>query len=175
MESAWAVLLSGLLGGALGMIGSVIVSRTQSKSDGREEWFRRVQWAQELTASDDEQRRAAGYRVLAQLSQSSLASDDDRELLLQLVDWDRIAALAGKYQEAVDDTDFVGHPAGSTAADEERRPGPDADEPVDQSAGPRQRVYVTPSTIAAARAQVVISRQLGRAVPKVVEKIAQAR
>jgi len=38
----------------------------------------------------------------------------------------------------------------------------------------RRRVYVTPSMIAAAQAQVEISRQLGRDVPKVVQKIAQA-
>ena len=39
---------------------------------------------------------------------------------------------------------------------------------------PRRTVYVTPSMIAAAQAQVEISRQLGRDVPKVVQKIAQA-
>jgi hypothetical protein len=37
----------------------------------------------------------------------------------------------------------------------------------------RRQVFVTPSMIAAARAQVEISRQLGREVPKVVQKIAE--
>ena len=112
------MLLSGLLGGILGMIGSVIVSRTQNGRARQEEWFRRVQWAEGLTASGDEQRRIAGYRVLAQLSRSSLAADDDRRLLLELASEDRVGALTSEYERSVDGIDFVGHTGGGTASAE---------------------------------------------------------
>jgi len=113
------VLLSGLLGGVLGMVGSVIVSRSQNRRAGQEEWFRRVQWAEGLTASDDEQRRIAGYRVLAQLSRSSLAADDDRKLLLELASENRVGALTSEYERSVDGIDFVGHTEGRTTARDE--------------------------------------------------------
>ena len=120
MESApWAVLLSGLLGGVLGMVGSVIVSRSQNRRARQEEWFRRVQWAEGLTASDDEQRRIAGYRVLAQLSRSPLAADDDRKLLLELASENRVGALTSEYERSVDGVDFVGHTEGRTTARDE--------------------------------------------------------
>lgn len=54
---------------------------------------RRVQWAQELTASTTERDRAAGYRLLTSLSDSDLASDDDLRLLYDLAD--DIALTAG--------------------------------------------------------------------------------
>jgi hypothetical protein len=111
------VLLSGLLGGILGMVGSVIVSRSQNRRAQREEWFRRVQWAEELTASDDERRRTAGYRVLGYLSRSSLATDD-RTLLLELANPDRLRALTSEYEGSLDGVDFVGHPEGSAVRDE---------------------------------------------------------
>ena len=118
-SAPWAVLLSGLLGGILGMIGSVIVSRTQNGRARQEEWFRRVQWAEGLTASGDEQRRIAGYRVLAQLSRSSLAADDDRRLLLELASEDRVGALTSEYERSVDGIDFVGHTESRTTERDE--------------------------------------------------------
>ena len=52
-------------------------------------------------------------------------------------------------------------------------PSPNADGSATRSARKVQRV--TPSMVASARAQITIARQLGKTVPAVVRKVAQAR
>ena len=106
-SAAWAVLVSGLLGGALGVVGSIVVSRTQSRRGRQAEWFRRVQWGEQLTADHDEGRKAAGYRVLNHLARSPMADDDDRSLLLALVRDSSVDALTSNRRQ--DDHAEVGH------------------------------------------------------------------
>lgn len=116
----WQTLLSVLAGGVLTLLGTVWVGRLNRKASGREEWFRRVQWAQQLTAAGDEATKVAGYGVLAQLSRSKLATEDDKEMLAQLVKDPDLDALLTVPAEAVEATDYV-----------LQSPGGVADQPVD--------------------------------------------
>lgn len=97
----WVAIVVGVLTAAAALGGTVIASWRQNRRAGREEWFRRVQWAQGLTAGDDDGTRAAGYRVLHQLSHSPLATDDDRQLLLELTRAPALLAAQAGYGEDV--------------------------------------------------------------------------
>ena len=103
----WQTLVSVLAGGGLTLVGTVWVSRTSNRAAGRAEWFRRVEWAQQMTTSSDEFTKAAGYQVLDYLSSSKLATADDQGLLERLAQDPDLAALAGVDPETVDATDYV--------------------------------------------------------------------
>jgi hypothetical protein len=102
----WVTLAVGALTAAAALGGTVIASWRQNRRAGREEWFRRVQWAQGLTTSPDDATREAGYRLLDNLSTSPLATTDDQELLLELTHSPALAAAEIEVQD-VDDTAFV--------------------------------------------------------------------
>jgi hypothetical protein len=72
----WVVLASTALGGVLGVLGTLWNSGRERARARREEWFRRVQWADSLTASDDPHRRAAGTRLLGVLGRQDLRDND---------------------------------------------------------------------------------------------------
>lgn len=103
----WQTLLIAVGGGALTLVGTVIVGWFNRKSNRNAEWFRRVQWAQELTTADDEDTRVAGYRVLDYLSRSRLADKDDQSLLEQLARDPALDELSAADSETVDETDYV--------------------------------------------------------------------
>lgn len=103
----WQTLLSVIAGGALTLVGTVWVGRLNRRASGREEWFRRVQWAQQLTSSADEPTKVAGFAVLAQLSRSELATDDDKEMLEQLARDPELEVLGSAPAESVEATDYV--------------------------------------------------------------------
>jgi hypothetical protein len=103
----WQTLLIAVGGGALTLVGTVIVGLFSRKSSRNAEWFRRVQWAQELTASDDDATRVAGYRVLNYLSESRLADKDDQSLLEQLAKDPDLDQLSTEDTATVDETDYV--------------------------------------------------------------------
>ena len=107
MTPWWQTLLSVLAGGGLTLVGTVWVSRSNRRASGREEWFRRVEWAQQMTASSDQSVRAAGYQVLDFLSSSELATKDDQGLLELLAQDPDLAALSGSDSGTVAETDYV--------------------------------------------------------------------
>lgn len=80
----WGVLLSAAIAAAAALGGTVIATWRQNRRASREEWFRRVQWAQILTSSHDDATEAAGYRILARLGESDLATADDVSLIYEL-------------------------------------------------------------------------------------------
>lgn len=79
----WVVLAGTALGGLLGVFGTIWATAKDNKRARREEWFRRVQWAESLTGTDDPQRRATGFRVLDAIARRDLSSDvaEDRALI----------------------------------------------------------------------------------------------
>lgn len=103
----WQTLLIALGGGTLTLVGTVIVGFFNRRSNRNAEWFRRVQWAQQLTASEDEDTRVAGYRVLDYLSRSRLAYKDDQSLLEQLAQDRALDLLSTADKTTVDETDYV--------------------------------------------------------------------
>lgn len=65
----WAVIAAGLTGAVIAFGGTLLSGWRQNRQGRREEWFRRVQWAQSLTATDNDAVKEAGYRIPLRLSQ----------------------------------------------------------------------------------------------------------
>lgn len=103
----WATLVVAAITAAAALGGGALVTWRQNTRANREEWFRRVQWAHELTESDRDQTQAAGYRLLELLADSPLAKNEDRELLLQLVQDESLAALAHADEASLDDIEYI--------------------------------------------------------------------
>ncbi len=103
----WGTALVALITAAAALGGTAIATWRQNKRARQEEWFRRVQWAEQLTASEDDDRSASGYRALQILSDSELASDDDRRLLLGLVNDTANQTAELSFQTEVDEIEFL--------------------------------------------------------------------
>ncbi len=77
----WGTLLATAVTAAAALLGTWLASRRQDKrakeamrSTGREEWFRRLQWAEELAATNDNDgQRATGRAILTELTRSQMA------------------------------------------------------------------------------------------------------
>lgn len=103
----WGTALIALITAAAALGGTALTTWRQNKRARQEEWFRRVQWAEQLTASEDDDRSAAGYRALQILSDSELASDDDRRLLLGLANDTANQTAELSFQAEVDEIEFL--------------------------------------------------------------------
>lgn len=55
--------------------------RQRDRADRRDQWWKRMQWATDLTLSDDPHRRELGYTVLEVLGSSGLAGAEELDLL----------------------------------------------------------------------------------------------
>lgn len=55
-------------------------ARLVNEAARREEWWRRTQWAIDLALDAVDERKALGIKVLAELLDSELASDDDKAI-----------------------------------------------------------------------------------------------
>ncbi|RIJ77014.1 hypothetical protein D1871_08555 [Nakamurella silvestris] len=74
----------------------------------REEWFRRLQWAEELRSCANEDRKAVGAAVLESLASSNLATPDDLALVAALDDSPVVdTAISDIPVDRVDEIDFV--------------------------------------------------------------------
>ncbi|GGM10148.1 hypothetical protein [Nakamurella endophytica] len=104
--------------GVLTVAGSFLAARigaaqTRQATDqrelaaAREEWFRRMQWAADLSLRDDARSRAAGLALLAALGDSPLAHNADLELLWALNANADLDELESNLVDDLDDTDFI--------------------------------------------------------------------
>lgn len=103
----WQTLLAAIGGGVLALVGTVSVGVSDRRSSRNAEWFRRVQWAQRLTAAGEISVRAAGYRALDYLSESRLAGRDDQLLLERLAMSPALEHDAASDLVRVDQTAYV--------------------------------------------------------------------
>ena len=103
----WVTIVVAVITALAALGGSALVTWRQNTRAGREEWFRRVQWAYELTQSDQAQTQDAGFRLLAHLADSPLAKREDLLLLLQLSEDDEVRALEHADRDHLDDIEFV--------------------------------------------------------------------
>jgi hypothetical protein len=165
----WVTLLIGLLT----VIGAFFAAQRGAKSNqvateqreqaaAREEWFRRVQWANGLALSGDDRTSAAGFAVLSELADSPLATADDLRLLLALSRDERLDKAGRKYE---------GHVATITFAEVEPPTSPADDQGEPRSTS---RVRVTQAMVEAAKLRVKLSDKLSLATSPVIEKIADA-
>ena len=53
----------------------------RARADGRSEWWRRTQWALDLTLHDDPARQEVGLRALQHLAESNLAGREEARML----------------------------------------------------------------------------------------------
>lgn len=93
--------------------------RQRDRADRRDQWWKRAQWATDLTLSDDPHRRELGYTALAVLGASRLAGPEE----LDLLDVALTAELLRR-PDVLDD----GWAVGDDGAGPDRGPGPDSEE-----------------------------------------------
>lgn len=60
--------------------------RQRKEADERAEWWRRVQWALEYASDPDAEKVRIGLRALNHLVDSSLANDDDKDMVRDVLD-----------------------------------------------------------------------------------------
>lgn len=83
MADAFAVAattIGAFVGGGAGAAATVLTGRSRERGATREEWFRRLTWASDLTFAGDEQSRHAGVALLRLLSRDRFVTDMDRDL-----------------------------------------------------------------------------------------------
>lgn len=97
---------SSFLAARIGANRSSEATDQREKASAREEWFKRFEWATELTLQSDDAAKAAGFAALGALATSKLASVDDLKLLAALTANTGLNELEGDYREEVDETDF---------------------------------------------------------------------
>jgi hypothetical protein len=107
MTPWWGTLLAALAGGLIAVAGAILNGSFDRRRARGEEWFRRLQWAQQLTASGLDANRAAGFRLLRALGESKLASNDDLLLLYVLTDDHDLDTQAELPESVVDSSVYL--------------------------------------------------------------------
>lgn len=113
-ETDWLDALARLGPAATGVAALVALAvgiatvRQRDRADQRDQWWKRAQWALELTLSDRAAETAHGFAMLTHLAHGHLASDDERALLASLEELGLIRHGAGPDDESdgqADDAD----------------------------------------------------------------------
>ncbi|WP_173082804.1 hypothetical protein [Phytohabitans rumicis] len=87
-ESTWVdviIDLIPLLAAVIVLVGVALTVRQKARNDRKEQWWKRVQWAADAVASDDERRRCVGMSALIALISASHAIEHDDAGLLQAI------------------------------------------------------------------------------------------
>ena len=92
--------------------------RQRDRADRRDQWWKRMQWATDLTLSDDAHRRELGYTATDLLGRSSLAGPEELTLL-DIV----LTAELSRRPDVLDDGWNLADDGGA-----DRDPGPDAEQ-----------------------------------------------
>lgn len=101
-----------IVGVAVAVIAAATVTQ-RYRADRRDQWWKRAQWALDLTLSDDEFSQIVGWAAIEQLTESRDANKADRRWFLGVVD----SALAleaevegiDEFTGSEDDSDTDGH------------------------------------------------------------------
>jgi hypothetical protein len=89
---AWLTVVVGGLAG----VGVILTWQQKNRADRRTEWWRRTQWAFERTFSTDDAQAELGWKMLATLVRSTLATKDDSDIVQVIAEH---AALGDAEQE----------------------------------------------------------------------------
>jgi len=88
--------------------GTALATWRQNRRAGREEWVRRLQWAEELASEADMGRRARGRAAMNALAGSGLATREDSDFIAGMTDLTNLRAIEEALMtEAVDSLDFI--------------------------------------------------------------------
>lgn len=85
-----------LIIGGLAAVGVMLTWQQKNRADRRTEWWRRTQWAFERTFSTDDSQAELGWKMLATLVSSTLATKDDSDIVQVIAEH---AALGDAEQE----------------------------------------------------------------------------
>lgn len=102
----WVVLAAAAIGAAAGITGTMWASRVARRANDRAEWFRRLQWAWQLTWADDRRSIAAGMAMMDYL----LAAADrrDGEIIVRIAPIAReVGSMTTKYAQRRADVDIA--------------------------------------------------------------------
>lgn len=103
------------------LLAAAITVRQRNRADRKDQWWKRTQWAMDLTLSDDEEAQVLGLAVLEQQIGSRLADDEDVKLLEV-----PILGIALPDRSAGDqDGDDLSEPSPDSAGRDRVRPGVD--------------------------------------------------
>lgn len=72
------------LAATVALVVGVATVRQRDRADQREQWWRRAQWALDLTLSDSPTRARRGFALMSYLSETSLAGGDERAMMQAL-------------------------------------------------------------------------------------------
>lgn len=110
----WVTVAVAVVTAAAALGGTAIATWRQNRRAGREEWFRRLQWAEQLAADPDVDRRARGRAAMNALADSKLATPEDLDFIASITDLDNVHALEETLTaETVDAIDFIEDTEGS--------------------------------------------------------------
>jgi hypothetical protein len=70
-----------LIFGGLAAIGVILTWQQKNRADRRAEWWRRTRWAFERTFATDDAQAELGWKMLATLVRSTLATKDDSDIV----------------------------------------------------------------------------------------------
>ncbi|MEU4446020.1 hypothetical protein AB0K14_31730 [Actinosynnema sp. NPDC050801] len=90
-------LVAGTMTATAAFLGARMTARQRDRTDQREEWFRRFQWATTLCLSESSRERTVGLDILDEIAKSRLAGPDEWKLIEKFSE----AALA-RYPQQVD-------------------------------------------------------------------------
>lgn len=74
---AWVTLIVG----GLAAIGVIVTWQQKNQADRRSEWWKRTQWAFERTFTTEYDEAELGWKMLAKLVRSTLATRDDSDIV----------------------------------------------------------------------------------------------
>lgn len=104
----WGTLLATMVAALAALGGTAIATWRQNRRAGREEWFRRLQWAEELCAASRPHRRAVGRAAMSALTESGLATPEDVTLINRIIDLSDLYAVGDALSaDPVDAVEFV--------------------------------------------------------------------
>ncbi len=104
----WVTLAVAAVTAIAALGGTAIATWRQNRRAGREEWFRRLQWAEQLAADQDIDRQARGRAAMNALAESRLATPEDLDFIASITDLEDVHALEETLTaETVDAIDFI--------------------------------------------------------------------
>ena len=92
---AWVTLIVGGDFSQRAAIGVIVTWQQKNRADRRSEWWRRTQWAFERTFSAEDHQRDLGWRMLATLMKSKLATRDEADILQVIAEHAAISGTEG--------------------------------------------------------------------------------
>lgn len=178
MTGTAAYALSGFATLATAVVAAVVGLRTlqeRSRSDRRDQWWQRVQWALDRALDGQDQDVAtAGISVLEVLARSPHTDADDARMLEAA--WEPILERTRRRREAEGVLTFRVGPGGERPMTGQRQE-PEVDRESPEPGAPKRRDGVVPVSrleVAAARLRVVTDAKQGKASPEWVARLAAA-